>query len=206
LTSIGERRRCRGVSIGFLGGVSDTRQVGRSGLLALVALAFAFAPAPGAFAAVALTQLGSDPYTNSSSQHRTEVEPDTFAFGSTVVGGFQVGRFFDGGSSNIGWATSTNGGSTWSRGFLPGVTQYAGGLYARTSDPSVAFDARHGVWMISSLALTETPAVTGVAVVVSRSTNGGLTWGNPVVGSTSVTSRPPTVAPRGARRPSSPAR
>jgi hypothetical protein len=42
------------------------------------------------------------------------VEPDTFAFGSTVVGAFQVGRFYDGGSSNIGWATSANGGSTWS--------------------------------------------------------------------------------------------
>jgi hypothetical protein len=150
-------------------------------LLALLALALVVAPLPGAFAAVALTKLSTDPYTNTSSQHRTEVEPDTFAFGSTVVGAFQVGRFYDGGSSNIGWATSANGGSTWSSGFLPGITTYAGGPYARVSDPSVAYDARHGVWMISSLALTESPSVAGVAVVVSRSTDGGLTWGNPVV-------------------------
>jgi hypothetical protein len=149
--------------------------------LAVLALALVAAPAPGAFAAVALTKLSTDPYTNTSSQHRTEVEPDTFAFGSTVVGAFQVGRFYDGGSSNIGWATSANGGATWSNGFLPGITKYAGGPYARVSDPSVAYDARHGVWMVSSLALTETPSVTGLAVVVSRSTDGGLTWGNPVV-------------------------
>jgi hypothetical protein len=147
----------------------------------LVALVLALASAPGAAAAVALTRLSSDPYGNSSSQHRTEVEPDTFAFGSTVVAASQVGRFYDGGASNIGWATSANGGSTWSNGFLPGITKYAGGAYARVSDPSVAYDARHGAWIISSLALTETPSVTGVAVVVNRSTDGGATWGNPVL-------------------------
>jgi hypothetical protein len=150
-------------------------------LSAFVALVLTLAVAPGAFAAVVLSSLGSDPYTNGSSQHRTEVEPDTFAFGSTVVGAFQVGRFYDGGASNIGWARSANGGSTWSHGFLQGITRYAGGPYARASDPSVAYDARHGVWMISSLALTETPSVSGIAVVVSRSTDGGLTWSNPVV-------------------------
>src|SRR5206468_11639094 len=43
-------------------------------------------------ATVPLTKLSSDPYTNSTSQHATEVEPDTFAFGSTIVTAFQVGR------------------------------------------------------------------------------------------------------------------
>jgi hypothetical protein len=136
-------------------------------------------PARSGFAAVPLTKVSSDPYTNTSSQHRTEVEPDTFAFGSTIVGTFQVGRFFNGGASNIGWATSTNGGSTWSHGYLPGITIYQGGTYARASDPSVAYDARHGAWLVSSLALSS--SVNGVAVVVSRSTNGGLSWGAPRV-------------------------
>src|SRR5438270_5078282 len=66
-----------------------------------------------AFASVTLVQLSSDPYTNTSSQHKTEVEPDNYSFGSTIVAVTQAGRFFSGGSSNIGWATSTNGGSTW---------------------------------------------------------------------------------------------
>jgi hypothetical protein len=130
-------------------------------------------------------KLSTDPFTNSTSQHRTEVEPDTFAFGSTIVAAFQVGRFFDGGASDIGWATSTDGGSTWSNGFLSGITKFQGsGPYDRVSDPSVAYDARHDVWLISSLALREVrgsnPPV-APAVVVSRSRDGGLTWANPAV-------------------------
>src|SRR5262249_2168614 len=97
-----------------------------------------------------LRKLSADPFANSTSQHRTEVEPDTFAFGSTIVATFQVGRFFDGGASDIGWATSTDGGSTWSNGFLPGITKFQdAGPYDRVSDPSVAYDARHDVWLIS---------------------------------------------------------
>ncbi len=30
-----------------------------------------------------LTQISSDPYTNKTSQHQTEVEPDSFAFGQS---------------------------------------------------------------------------------------------------------------------------
>ena len=49
-----------------------------------------------------LTRVSSDPYTNPTSQHATELEPDTFAHHGTVVSAFQVGRFFDGGASDIG--------------------------------------------------------------------------------------------------------
>jgi hypothetical protein len=125
-------------------------------------------------------RVSTDPFTNTTSQHRTQVEPDTFSFGSTVVSTFQSGRFFDGGASDIGWATSTDGGSNWTHGFLPGITKYQGaGPYDRASDPSVAYDRRHNVWLISSLALLESPGPAGV--VVSRSSDGGLTWGNPAL-------------------------
>jgi len=129
---------------------------------------------------VALTQVSSDPYTDAQAQHRTEVEPDTFGFGSTIVSTFQVGRVFGGGSSNIGFATSTNGGGTWTRGFLPGITTNGGGPYLQASDPSVAFDAQDSVWLISSLGINGSR----VDVLTSRSTNGGLTWGNPVTTAT----------------------
>src|SRR5437660_1383834 len=132
-------------------------------------------------ATVPLTKLSSDPYTNSTSQHATQVEPDTFAFGSTVVAAVQTGRFFDGGASNICWSTSTNNGSSWTNGCLPGITKFeGGGPYDRVSDPAVAYDAAHNVWMISSLAILEAGGVHGAAVLTSRSTDGGLTWGNPV--------------------------
>ncbi len=129
-----------------------------------------------------LTQISSDPYTNPDSNHKTQVEPDTFAFGNTIVSAFQSGRFFDGGASNIGFATSTNGGETWTHGFLPSSTVNAtpAGIYLRASDASVAFDAKHKVWMISWLGI-KNPATGPVDVLISRSTDGGLTFGAPVV-------------------------
>jgi hypothetical protein len=134
---------------------------------------------------VAVLKISQDPFTNSTSQHATEVEPDTFSAGSTIVSVFQSGRFFDGGASDIGFATSTNSGGSWTSGFLPGITTITSkegtGPYDRVSDPSVAFDAAHNVWLISSLPLLNTSgAPLGAGVLVSRSTDGGLTWGNPV--------------------------
>src|SRR5437879_6557005 len=116
------------------------------------------ASAAGVATGATLLRISSDPFTNTTSMHRTEVEPDTFAFGSTIVATFQTGRFFSGGSSDIGWATSRNGGASWTHGFLPGITLYTNppGSFPRVSDPSVAFDAKHGVWIISSIPLTAT--------------------------------------------------
>jgi len=142
------------------------------------------------------TRLSRDPFLNSTSQHQTEVEPDVLAFGSTIVSAFQAGRFFDGGASDIGWATSTDGGATWSNGFLPGITKFqGGGPYDRVSDPSVAYDARHGVWLIASLPIRESASPPPApAVVVSRSTDGGHTWGAPVtVGTGAFLDKPWTV-------------
>ena len=149
---------------------------------AALALAMVASLANTVMAAPKLLQLSSDPYTNATSQHRTEVEPDTFAFGSTIVSAVQVGRFFNGGASNIGFATSTNGGKSWTDGFLPATTPFStpAGAYQRLSDPSVAFDARNNVWLISYLGLFPNGS-SAVDVVVSRSTDGGLTWGAPVI-------------------------
>src|SRR5258708_35061848 len=88
------------------------------------ALVFALSSAMLAFANVNLVQLSSDPFTNSTSQHQTEVEPDTFAFGSTFVSAFQVGRFFSGGASDICFVTSTNGGKSFTNCFLPDTTPF----------------------------------------------------------------------------------
>src|SRR5438105_15298953 len=151
----------------------------RLGMGALAGVAGVALAATPVLANLPLTKISSDPFTNSTSEHATQVEPDTFSNGSTIVSAFQSGRFADGGASDIGFATSTNGGATWTHGFLPGITSVAGGgPFARVSDPAVAFDARHGVWLIASLPLNA--AVTGAGVIASRSTDGGLTWGNPV--------------------------
>jgi len=126
---------------------------------------------------VTLIQISTDTFTNQPSQHMTELEPDSFSFGSTIVTVFQTGRIQDGGSADIGFATSTNGGATWSNGFLPGITQFfQGGTYTAVSDPSVGFDSAHNTWMIASLAITN---AVGKAVLVSRSAD-GVNWGLPV--------------------------
>src|SRR6188508_1905651 len=132
---------------------------------------------------VIATPISSDPYSNPTSQHRTQVEPDSFGYGDTVVAAFQTGRFVNGGgSSNIGWATTTNAGRTWTTGMLPGTTVFEGGPWSRISDPAVAYDPLHDIWMISTLTfgMGSTPFGSPSGILTSRSTDGGLTWQAPV--------------------------
>lgn len=156
-------------------------------VLVVTTIIGAFASAGVAQAAVGLTQVFSDPFTNLSSQHRTVVEPDTFAFGSTLVTAAQSGRFTNGGSSDIGWSTLDSTGTTLASGTLPGITPYdgTGGTFERVSDPSVAYDAAHSTWLISSVPITA--AVSVPAVFVNRSIDGGLNWSRPVTVATSAT-------------------
>jgi Ca2+-binding RTX toxin-like protein len=120
-------------------------------------------------------RLSRDPYTTPDAQHETQVEPDSFTVGRTTVATFQVGRRFDGAATNVGWATTTDGGRSWRSGLLPGLTTASRppGPNARASDPVVAYDAAHGTWLISTLALDgET-----TRLAVNRSTD-GVTWGS----------------------------
>lgn len=151
---------------------------------------------------VSLTQISSDPFTIGPGQHATEVEPHAFANGSTIVAAFQVGRIAPGGATDIGWASSLDGGATWMHGTLPNLTTGGGGgPYDAASDPAVAYDPAHGVWMINSLPISNTKQTP--AVVVSRSTDGGLTWGTPVsIDSTATSSDKNWIACDGT--PSSP--
>jgi hypothetical protein len=150
-------------------------------ILALVTMV-AFVAAASADTNVALSKVSADPFTNTTSQHATEVEPDTFAFGATVIGAFQVGRFFDGGGTDIGFVRSGDGGATWDApGFLPGMTTSAGAAsspYERVSDASVAYDAAHATWLISSIPIPSDFSIQ--TVLVNRSTDDGRTWSTPV--------------------------
>lgn len=129
-------------------------------------------------------QISTDPFTNTTSQHQTEVEPSTFSHGSTVVTLFQSGRFATlGGSSGILWATSLDGGQTWQVGQLPDMTVYTGSTtYARASNAVVVYDQAHNVWLASVLvAKTTFEGSSGSSgIVISRSSD-GLTWSNPIL-------------------------
>lgn len=140
---------------------------------------FQTSPPPNFPAAnVPLVKLSTDTFTNASSQHATEVEPDSFAFASTIISSFQVGRISGGGAADIGFAISNDSGATWQNGLLPGLTKFqGGGTNSAATDTTVIFDAAHNVWIISSLTIS-----TGsTQVVVSRSADGGASWSNPIV-------------------------
>ena len=153
---------------------SPTQLFCRSCALCLAILAACLIFTSLAQAQVSLTQLSEDTFTNGPSQPQTEVEPGAFSYGSTIVTAFQVARIYGGGGADIGWATSTDSGVTWTNGYLPGITVYAGGTNSAASDAAVAFDALHNVWLISTL-----PIGRNTSVAVSRSTD-GLNWGNPI--------------------------
>jgi hypothetical protein len=149
----------------------------RAGALAAVLTLGVAAPAG---AQIQVAPISADPFTNTTSQHATELEPDTFSDHGTTVSAFQVGRFFNGGASDIGWTRTV--GATTTGGFLPGMTQQstpANDAFERVSDASVAYDAADGVWLISSIPL-EPQTLVVPNVFINRSTDDGQTWGNPV--------------------------
>jgi hypothetical protein len=145
-----------------------------------------FALTLSASAQTALVRVSIDNLTNSDSDHKTEVEPDIFAWGDTIVSTFHVARrpgSIGWGSGDVGFATSTNGGKTWTHGDLPGLTvNYENGTFGAAADPSVAYDAKHATWMISTLPLVGLSDSSGKIgdVAVSLSSD-GLTWGSPVM-------------------------
>jgi len=121
-------------------------------------------------ASVSVRRISRDTTTHYDAQHETQVEPGSFAYGSTIVTAFQSGRFVEGGAAAIGWSTSTDAGKHWRTGLL------AQQRYSVVSDPVVAYDAVHRSWLIVALGRGDV----GVELWLSRSTN-GISWSAPVV-------------------------
>jgi hypothetical protein len=104
---------------------------------------------------------------------RSVVDPDF------LVATFQEGRFAGPGAVDCGYSISTNGGLTWTRALIPNLTQASGGPYFRATDPVAGIDLAGNVYL-NTLVATDANFNNGV-IVVSRSTNGGTSFGAPVV-------------------------
>ncbi|MFL5980662.1 MAG: exo-alpha-sialidase [Gaiellaceae bacterium] len=115
-------------------------------------------------------QVGRDTTTDPRAQHSTQVEPDSFSWGKTVVAAFQNGRISNGGAAAIGWATTKDAGKSWRSGMIPL------GTYGVVSDPVVAYDAKHETWLVVGLGA----GFRELAIFVSRSKD-GLSWSRPLV-------------------------
>jgi hypothetical protein len=126
-------------------------------------------------------RLGDDPPVLSG--QRAQAEPHIMRSRTNldlVVATFQEGRYAQsGGAIDCGFATSTDGGLTWSRALLPGVTQAVGGPYFRATDPVVGIDLNNRAF-INMDAATDTNFDHG-DVIVSRSVDSGATFESPVV-------------------------
>ncbi len=115
----------------------------------------------------------------------TTVEPDLAinpADTSNLLIAVQQDRWNNGGARGLRGDYSMDGGSTFTPTSTPGVTQCQGGPWPRSSDPWVSFSPNGAVYQ-SALVVKESanPKVLAAASgqLVSRSTDGGITWGAP---------------------------
>jgi hypothetical protein len=110
----------------------------------------------------------------------TEVEPFV-AVNPTdpdnVIGVFQQDRWSNGGAHGLVASRSTNGGQSWTESSAA-FSECSGGdpVYDRASDPWVTFDSAGNAYQIS-LSVSGDEATS--AILVSKSTDQGATWGPP---------------------------
>jgi hypothetical protein len=136
-------------------------------------------PGPSPFVACTADQADAQQATGSTLYPNSEVEPraDVNPLNpQNIVGIYQQDRWSDGGARGLVTSVSRNGGNSWHRVVVPGITQCSGGAYDRASDPWVSFSPNGDLYSIS---LSFDVFDTHNAIIVSKSTNGGETWGAP---------------------------
>ncbi|HEV2095425.1 MAG TPA: sialidase family protein, partial [Chthoniobacterales bacterium] len=126
-------------------------------------------------------RLGDDPPALPANM-RAQAEPHiarSLTNPDLLAATFQEGRFTDGGAVDCGYSISHDGGLTWSRALLPGVTQITGGPYFRATDPVAGLDLNNRIYLNVEGA-TDSAFITGI-VLVSRSLDGGQAFQPPAV-------------------------
>jgi hypothetical protein len=165
------------------------------GLLAIAgALAAAAAWADLFTASTPIQVSGASPFASCTADSgqtgtnfpNTEVEPwvdvnPTDA--NNIVGTWQQDRWSDGGARGLVAGVSKDGGQSWSSVVIPKVSVCSGNsAYLRASDPWLSFAPNGDLYHIS---LSANGGITAAgfpnsAILVSKSKNGGTTWGNPI--------------------------
>ena len=124
-------------------------------------------------------------YTNAEVEPYVAINP---ANPNNLIGTWQQDRWSNGGSQGIAVGFSTDAGATWTTRALPvsrcgGGNADNGGDYERASDPWVTFSPDGTAYQLS-LALSGTIFTilqpgSRSAILVSRSADGGRSWGRP---------------------------
>jgi hypothetical protein len=124
-------------------------------------------------------------FLNSEVEPFVDVSP---ANGDNIIGTWQQDRWSNGASRGNAVGASLDGGQTWKvirqtkNSLCTGGTQANGGGYERASDPWVTISPNGNAYLMS-LSVDQDPNALGDfnpdAMLVSKSTDGGLTWSNP---------------------------
>jgi hypothetical protein len=136
--------------------------------------------------------LGTRPLVSGEDSIQDYVQPDTQiepsvavnpANPANVVSVYQEGRIADGGDATNGFATSFDGGKTWTSGELPGLTTFKtqGGVFERASDAVVAFGPNNTAYANSLVFDMEGGGGLRSGMAVNVSKDGGRTWSAPVI-------------------------
>jgi hypothetical protein len=157
-------------------------------------LAFAGAVSAGPFSVGPLVLAsGASPFApgceggnqSGTNYQNTEVEPWVDvnpANPANIIGVYQQDRWSTGGAHGLVAAVSHDGGATWTHtwahlSLCAGGNAANGGDFERSSDPWVSFAPNGDAYQIS-ISFNDSNGVNGV--LVSKSTNGGDTWSEPI--------------------------
>ncbi len=110
-----------------------------------------------------------------------------------MAGAWQQDRWSNGGANGLVAGVTRNGGKTWKQVVIPHITRCSGGNatnggdYERATDPWVTFAPNGDLYQLS-LSFNDSNTVN--ALLVSKSTNGGDSWSEPI---TVIRDTAPTV-------------
>ena len=132
-------------------------------------------------------RLGDDPAALPPTR-RAQAEPHIARAPSDsdfLLATFQEGRFGNGGAADCGYSVSHDGGLTWTRALIPNLGAPTGGPYERATDPVAGIDRAGNAYLNTLGLVTRTTSQGNTAfdgsILVSRSTDGGATFGSPVL-------------------------
>ncbi len=126
---------------------------------------------------------GETNYVNTEMEPWVAVNPTD---SSNMIGVYQQDRYTFGGARGLAAAVTHDGGATWSSThpaftICAGGTETNGGDFQRASDPWITFSPNGDAYFISlSLTFVGPTSSTGSGVLVSKSTDGGDHWSDPV--------------------------
>ncbi len=128
-------------------------------------------------------------FPNSEVEPWVDVDPRN---ADHIVGSWQQDRWSNGGARGLVAGVSFNGGSRWRQVVIPGITACSGNPdFQRASDPWLSFAPNGDLHHVSlSIGIRPDGLIAPSALLVSKSTDGGLTWSAPI---TVIRDEPPTV-------------